>query len=82
MNFIEELTAVGLLVDFYAGVTFGVVGGAVYGSKLEDNGHSLLGGAPDSLSAGARMLFGVHTRDDGYLRDLLHRHGQGRGPKR
>ena len=82
MNFVENLTAMGLLIDFFAGVTLGVIGGAVYGSKLEDSDHSLLDGAPDALSAGARTIFGVYTRDDGHLRDLLHRHGQGLGARR
>lgn len=82
MNFVEELTAMALLVDFLAGAALGAIGGAVYGSRLEDSDHSLLDGAPDALSGGARTIFGVYTRDDGYLRDLLHRHGQGPGVRR
>lgn len=71
MNFVEQLTAVTLLVDFFLGVTFGVVGGAVYGSRLEDGEFSLLGAAPDAVSAGARRIYGVYSRDDGYLARLL-----------
>jgi hypothetical protein len=32
MNFVEQLTAVALLVDFCLGMTIGMVGGAVHGS--------------------------------------------------
>jgi hypothetical protein len=71
VNFVEQLTAVTLLVDFFLGVTFGVVGGAVYGSKLEDGERSLLGTAPDAVSAGARRIYGVYSRDDGYMARLL-----------
>lgn len=71
MNFIEQLTAVTLLVDFFLGITFGVVGGAFYGSKLEDGMRSLLGTPPDAVSAGARKIHGIYTRDDGYMRNLL-----------
>src|ERR1700722_14809891 len=71
MNFIEQLSAVTLLVDFFLGVTFGVVGGAVHGSLREDRERTLLGAASDPLSAGARMMLGVYTRDDGYLRRTL-----------
>ncbi len=71
MNFVEQLTAVALLVDFLLGVTIGVVGGAVHGSLSEDREKTLLGHAPDQLSRGARVLFGVYTRDDGYMARLL-----------
>jgi len=83
VNFVEQLTAVTLLVDFFLGVTFGVVGGAVYGSRLEDGEKSLLGAAPDAVSAGARRLYGVYSRDDGYMARLLrggdHAPGDDRG---
>jgi hypothetical protein len=71
MNFIEQLTAVALLVDFFLGLTLGVVWGAVHGSLSEDNSRSLLREAPDGLSAGARVIFGLYTRDDGYMASLL-----------
>ena len=72
MNFVEQLTAVTLLVDFFLGVTFGVVGGAVHGSLREDWGKSLLREAPDRVSEGARVMFAVYRRDDdGYLARLL-----------
>jgi hypothetical protein len=71
MNFIEQLTAVALLVDFFLGVSFGVVGGAAYGSRLEDRESSLLGAEPDAVSAGARAIYGLYTRDDGYMASLL-----------
>jgi len=71
MNFVEQLTAVTLLVDFFLGVTFGVVGGAVHGSLQEDREQSLLREAPGLVSQGARVIFGVYTRDDGYMARLL-----------
>lgn len=70
-NFIEQLTAILILIDFLFGVAFGVIGGAILGSRREDYDKSLLGAATDSLSAGARVIHGVFTRDDGYLRSLL-----------
>lgn len=71
MNFVEQLTAVTLLVDFFLGVTFGVVGGAVHGSLHEDREKSLLRKAPDLVSEGARVMYGVYTRDDGYMARML-----------
>jgi hypothetical protein len=76
MNFVEQLTAVTLLVDFFLGVTFGIVGGAVHGSLREDRRKTLLREAPDPVSEGARVMHGVFTRDDGYMRDLLADGGQ------
>ena len=66
---IEQLTAQGLLIDFFFGITFGVVGSAVYGSR---RGALLAPASDDPLSAGARVIYGVYTRDDdGYLQSLL-----------
>ena len=71
MNFIEQLTAVTLLVDFFLGVTFGVIGGAAHGSLREDRERTLLKAARDPVSAGARAVHGLYTDDDGYLAGLL-----------
>ena len=72
MNFIEQLTAVTLLVDFLLGVTLGIVGGAVHGSLREDREKTLLRQAPDLVSEGARVMYAAYIRDDaGYLRRLL-----------
>jgi hypothetical protein len=64
MSFFEQVTAVALLVDFFLGVTCGVVGGAAHGSRREDRGYTMLGAAPDPVSAGARILHGVYTSAD------------------
>ncbi len=71
MNFVEALSAIAILIDFLFGLTFGVVGGAILGSRREDYNYSLLQTAPDLLSAGARVIHGVFTRDDGYRQSLL-----------
>jgi hypothetical protein len=71
MNFVEQLTAVALLVDFFLGVTIGVVGGAVHGSLREDRKRTLLGQAPDPVSRGARAMLVPYARDDGYMARLL-----------
>jgi hypothetical protein len=77
MNFIEQLTAISLLIDFLFGVTFGVVGGAILGSIRGDREGTLLRPASeDPVGAGARVIHGVYTRDDGYMQSLLHRGGQ------
>ena len=69
MSFVEQLTAITLLVDFLFGVTFGVMGGAIRGSR---RGVLLAPASDDLVSAGARVIFGVFSRDDdGYLRGLL-----------
>jgi hypothetical protein len=66
---IEQLTAQGLLIVFLFGITCGVVGGAVHGSR---RGALLAPASDDLLSAGAGVIFGVYTRDDdGYLQSLL-----------
>jgi hypothetical protein len=69
MEIAEQLTALSLLIDFLFGITLGVVVGAVHGSR---RGVLLLPAADDILSAGARVIYGIYTRDDdGYLRHLL-----------
>jgi hypothetical protein len=73
MNFIQQLSAIALLVDFLFGVACGVIGGASHGSRLEDRKRTLLWVAPNPVSDGARVIYGVYTRDDGYLRSLLRR---------
>jgi hypothetical protein len=69
MNFIEQLSAIALLVDFLFGVACGVIGGASHGSR---HGALLVPASDDPLSAGARVIYGVYTRDDdGYLQSLI-----------
>ena len=69
MEIVEQLTALSLLIVFLFGITFGVVAGAVHGSR---RGALLTPAADDLLSAGARVIYGVYTRDDdGYLQSLL-----------
>lgn len=74
MNFAEQtaagVSAIILLVDFLVGIACGMFGGVVFGSVRENHEMSLLEQAPDPLSAGTRMILGVFTRDDGYLRSL------------
>ena len=71
MNFVEQFTAITLLIDFLFGVTCGVIGSATHGSRREDRGYTLLGAAPDPVSAGARVLHGVYTSADEYMMGLL-----------
>ena len=69
MEIVEQFTALALLIVFLFGITLGVVGGAVHGSR---RGALLVPASDDLLSAGARVIYGVYTRDDdGYLRGLL-----------
>jgi len=71
MEIVEQLTALSLLIVFLFGVTCGVVGGAVHGSR---RGALLAPASDDLVSAGARVIYGVYTRDDGgYLQSLLSR---------
>lgn len=80
MSFVEQLTAITLLVDFLFGVTFGVMSGAIRGSR---RGALLAPASDDLISAGARVIFGVFTRDDdGYLQGLLRGNGwESGGPR-
>jgi hypothetical protein len=64
------VSAIILLVVYLFGVTFGVFGSVVFGSIRESRGMSLLEQAPDPVTAGVRVLLGLFTRDDGYLRSL------------
>ena len=74
MEIVEQLTALSLLIVFLFGITCGVVGGAVHGSR---RGALLSPASDDILSAGARVIHGVYTRDDdGYLQSLLSRNDQ------
>jgi hypothetical protein len=79
MNFIEQLTAVALLIDFLFGVTCGFIGSAARGSRREDRDYTLLGAAPDPISAGARVIHGVYTRADEYMMGLLPGGGEAGG---
>ena len=72
-NFAAQASAVPaiiLLVGYLFGVTFGVIGSAVFGSVRENRNMSLLEQAPDPISAGVREMLSLFTRDDGYLRSL------------
>ena len=74
MEIVEQFTALALLIVFLFGITLGVVGGAVHGSR---RGALLAPASDDLLSAGARVIYGVYTRDDdGYLRSLLAGNGR------
>jgi hypothetical protein len=65
----EVVTALALMIIFLFGIIFGVVGGAVHGSRC---GALLAPASDDIVSAGARVIYGVYTRDDdGYLQSLL-----------
>jgi hypothetical protein len=62
MSFVEQLTAITLLIGFLFGVMFGVVGSASLASRLEDSDYSLTHAPPDPLCDGARVVHGVYTR--------------------
>jgi hypothetical protein len=51
MNFVEQLSAVALLIDFFLGVTFGIVGSAAHGSRREDRDYTMFRAAPVPISA-------------------------------
>jgi hypothetical protein len=77
MEIVGQFTALSLLIVFLFGITLGVVAGAVHGSRR----GALLGpAADDPVSAGARVIYGIYTRDDdGYLRGLLSAQDQASG---
>lgn len=71
INFADQASAIVILVDYLFGLAFGVIGCMIFGSVRENHAMSLLRQAPDPVSAGARVIFGVFTRDDdGYLKSL------------
>jgi hypothetical protein len=77
MNNLAEQTAAGvsaiiLLVDYLAGVSFGMIGCMVFGSVLENHLMSLMEPqAPGPITAGVRTLMRPFVLDDdGYLRSL------------
>jgi hypothetical protein len=63
MGFIEQLSAMAILVDFLFGIAIGLVLGASRASLTEDSLYSLLAAAPDLLCEGARVFQGVYTRN-------------------
>ena len=80
MSFTEQLTALSLLIDFFFGITFGVVAGAVHGSR---RGALPVPALDDIVSAGARVIYGVYIRDDdGYLQSLIPGNRQAAGDPR
>jgi hypothetical protein len=76
----EVVAAVAILIVFLFGVTFGVMGGAAHGSR---RGALLAPASDDLVNAGARVIYGVFTRDDdGYLQGLLRSKGRRSGGPR
>ena len=69
MNFIEQLSAIALLIDFLFGVMFGVVRSASLASRREDRHYSLVHAPPDPLCDGVRAIQGVYTRGDTWVSD-------------
>ena len=64
MSFIEQLSAIALLIDFLFGVTFGMAGSASLASRREDGDYSLVHAPPGPLCEGVRVIQGVYTRGD------------------
>ena len=77
MSFIEQLSAIALLIDFLVGVAFGVFGSASLASRREDREYSLVHAPPDPLCDGMRVIQGVYTRGDRWVSDA--RRGAGPG---
>jgi hypothetical protein len=69
MSFIEQLSAIALLIDFLFGVTFGLVGSASLASRREDRDYSLVHAPPDPLCDGVRVIQGVYTRGNSWMSD-------------
>jgi hypothetical protein len=69
MSFIEQLSAIAILIDFLFGVTFGVFGSASLASRREDRVYSLVHAPPDPLCDGVRVIQGVYTRGDSWVSD-------------
>jgi hypothetical protein len=69
MSFIEQLSAIALLMDFLFGVIFGVVGSASLASRREDRDFSLVHAPPDPLCEGIRVIQGAYTRGDRWVSD-------------
>ena len=77
MNFIEQLSA---MADFWSTSSSGSPSGCWRrGPRVEARGPALPA-SDDLLSAGARVIYGVYTRDDdGYLQSLLSGKAQASG---
>jgi hypothetical protein len=79
MTFIEQLSAIALLIDFLFGVTFGIVGSASLASRREDRDYSLVHAPPDPLCDGVRMIQGVYTRGGSWVSDVRRAAAPGHG---
>ena len=77
MSFIEQLSAIALLIDFLFGVMFGLVGSASLASRREDRDYSLVHAPPDLLREGVRAIQGVYTRGDSWASDARRCAGPG-----
>jgi hypothetical protein len=70
MHSTEQVSVIAILVIYLSGLVVGLFGCTVYASVLENANMSLLARSPDPICAGVRIMLGVFTRDDGYLRSL------------
>jgi hypothetical protein len=74
-NFADQAPAVIIMIDYLSGLSCGLLGCMIFGSVRENREMSLLRSAPDPVSAGARVMFGLYTRDPGgYLQSILPGH--------